>query len=205
MRDWSLIDGIIPGAVMIVGALALVFLVARRERSWWLIKMPIALAVSAALVLGGAYLVKDVLQLFPDTLPTEVLVWLGVAVFAVLLAILRFPGSGWWSRLGGVLAALLVVLTAAAQINVYYAQYPTVGVLIGADKPVLVDLKQVGDHDSTYRPQQQEVFAACRRAGLKVEYHELPGAHSMGVWRPALVQALPQPRCGVAGMCRRSL
>jgi len=26
MRDWSLIDGIIPGAVMIVGALALVFL-----------------------------------------------------------------------------------------------------------------------------------------------------------------------------------
>ena len=168
MRDWSLIDGIIPGAVMIVGALALVFLVARRERGWWLIKVPIALAVSAALVLGGAYLVKDVLQLFPDTLPTEVLVWLGVAVFAVLLPILRFPGSGWWSCLGGVLAALLVVLTAAAQINVYYAQYPTVGVLIGADKPVLVDLKQV-DQRSTCeaRPRQglRPVAEAARRRG----------------------------------------
>jgi len=165
MRDWSLIDGIIPGAVMIIGALALVFLVARRPRSWWLVKVPIALAVSAALVIGGAYLVKDVLQLFPDTLPTEVLVWAGVAIFALLLAILRFPDSGWWSRLGGVLAALVVVLTAAAQINVYYAQYPTIDVLISADKPTLVDLTRVDQKTA-------QVMAAP------------PGKTLADVWRP---------------------
>jgi len=145
MRDWSLIDGVIPGAIMIIGALALVYLVARWPRSWWLVKIPIALVVSAVLVIGGAWLVTNVLQLFPDQLPTEVLVWLGVAVFALLLAILRFPGSGWWSRLGGVIAALLVVVTAASQINAYYAQYPTIGVLIGADKPTLVEFTTVNE------------------------------------------------------------
>jgi S-formylglutathione hydrolase FrmB len=49
----------------------------------------------------------------------------------------------------------------------------------------------VGDHDAVYRPQQQEVQAASERAGIAVEYRELPGAHSWGVWRPALVAALP--------------
>lgn len=145
MRDWSLIEGIVPGVVMIIGALALAFLVARAERRWWLIKVPIAALLAAALVIGGAYAVNNIFQLFPDPLPREVMVWIGVGLFAIFLAVLRFPGIGWWNRIAGILAALVVLIAAGSQINAYYAQYPTLGSLLGADKPQLTDFSTVDD------------------------------------------------------------
>ncbi|NUT38212.1 MAG: esterase [Hamadaea sp.] len=143
MREWSLIEGIVPGVVTIIGALALVFLVARAERRWWLIKVPLAAVLSAALVIGGAYAVTNLFQLFPDALPREVMIWIGVALFGIFLAVLRFPDIGWWNRIAGLVAAAIVVVAAGAQINAYYAQYPTLGSLLGADKPQLTDFSTV--------------------------------------------------------------
>lgn len=148
MRDWSLVGGVVPGVVVIVGALALVYLLARRSRRWWLVQVPVAALVSAGLVLLTAYLVNDVFQLFPDPLPTEVLIWTGVAIFALLLAVMRLAGGRWYASTASLVAALLVVLTCGAQINTFYAQYPTVGALFGTDAPELtsfdeVDAKQV--------------------------------------------------------------
>src|SRR5262245_39451740 len=143
MRDWSLLDGIVPGTAALVGAIALALLLAKRERSWWLVTVPVALAVSAGAVAGGAYVVNHMLRLFPDRLPVDVLFWIGAGVFGVLLAILRFPGNGWWSRIGGVLAALVLLVAAGSQINIYYGQYPTVGALVGTTKPDLTPFSAV--------------------------------------------------------------
>jgi S-formylglutathione hydrolase FrmB len=142
MRDWSLLDGIVPGVDVIIGSLALVYLLARNGRRWWLAKVPIALVIGAGLVLMAAYLMNNVFRLFPDALPPEILFWIGLGIFSVLLAVLPFPGSGWWSRIGRVVAALVVLVAAGAQVNVYYGRYSTVGALLGS-KPELTDFAKV--------------------------------------------------------------
>jgi S-formylglutathione hydrolase FrmB len=48
-----------------------------------------------------------------------------------------------------------------------------------------------GDHDSTYRPQADHVANQCRRAGMAVDYRQLPGGHDWRVWRPGLETTLP--------------
>jgi enterochelin esterase-like enzyme len=48
-----------------------------------------------------------------------------------------------------------------------------------------------GDRDSTYRPQQRRVHAACQAAGMQVAWLDLPGGHSWSVWGPGLQRSLP--------------
>lgn len=153
MRDWSLVAGIIPRAAILIGAVALGFLLARTGRNWWLVKVPIAALFSAGVVLGAAYLVNHVLQLFPDELPAEVLLLLGAGVFGVMLAAFRFPVSHWWLRIGGIVAALLLVGAAGIQLNRYYGLYPTVGALAGTTQPRLTTFSRLkGDRAKTIQP-----------------------------------------------------
>jgi S-formylglutathione hydrolase FrmB len=49
----------------------------------------------------------------------------------------------------------------------------------------------VGTDDQTYLPQQREVHAACAAAGMDMKWLELPGGHTMTVWREAFVRSLP--------------
>ncbi len=126
-----------------IGVIALVFLLARTGRSWWLMKVPLAAAVSAGVVLVGAWLVNKGLHVSSDTVPIALMVVLGVGVFGVALAIVRFPGSKWWSRLVGVAAALLLLVTVGSQVNLYYGEYPTVGALVGTTKPRLTAFTEV--------------------------------------------------------------
>ncbi|KJK47740.1 hypothetical protein UK23_19510 [Lentzea aerocolonigenes] len=48
-----------------------------------------------------------------------------------------------------------------------------------------------GRDDVHYRQADAEVFEACRRAGVDVQWKELPGAHDWNVWRPGLYDSLP--------------
>jgi enterochelin esterase-like enzyme len=48
-----------------------------------------------------------------------------------------------------------------------------------------------GKDDGQYRPAGLEVFEACRRAGMDVQWKELPGGHDWNVWRPGLYTTLP--------------
>ncbi|MBW0115076.1 alpha/beta hydrolase [Pseudonocardia abyssalis] len=49
----------------------------------------------------------------------------------------------------------------------------------------------VGSGDSLFRPQAQQVADAARRAGMQIEYRELPGGHDWRVWAPGLETSLP--------------
>jgi S-formylglutathione hydrolase FrmB len=48
-----------------------------------------------------------------------------------------------------------------------------------------------GTGDPLYRPQAQQVVAAARRAGLSVQYRELPGGHDWRLSGTGLETALP--------------
>src|SRR5216683_2585648 len=68
---------------------------------------------------------------FPDDLPTDVLLWIGVGILGLALAAARFSTLRWRWRAGILAAAVALVLLAAAQINRHYQQYPTLRAALG--------------------------------------------------------------------------
>jgi enterochelin esterase-like enzyme len=141
--DWSLIDGTVPTLVLTGGAVATVALLADRDRSWWTWKAPAALGAAVGLAILTGIVVDKWWKPFPDSLPTEVLAWIGVGVLGLALLIARFAGLGWKGRTGAVFGALVLVTTAASQINRYYQQYPTLRAALGPWISDSVDFSKV--------------------------------------------------------------
>ncbi|TWP43977.1 esterase [Lentzea tibetensis] len=57
--------------------------------------------------------------------------------------------------------------------------------------PTTAGVIVAGASDPHYRKEDREVYEACRRAGMDVQWTELPGAHDWNVWRPGLHDSLP--------------
>src|SRR4030081_112002 len=84
--DWSLVDGVVPAVLTGLGALAGGVLLARRSRAWWVQVVP-AVGGGTAVWLLLVWAVDVVWRPFPDSLPWRVVLWGGVAVFAMSLAV----------------------------------------------------------------------------------------------------------------------
>jgi S-formylglutathione hydrolase FrmB len=129
--DWSLLSGPVP-VVLRLAALAtgvwLVWLTLLwRRRGWLAIAELIACLLVAALATEVLdYLARTVWMLFPDRLDLAIYLWVGVALFAVCLAVRRIASRPRLRR-GVVLvtAAVAIVAACANQINAAYGAYLT--------------------------------------------------------------------------------
>ena len=135
MADISVIDGSVPVVVLIVGAIALVILLARRGRAA-LVTVAIAAGVALVTLLGLNWLLTRGLSLFPETLPTVVTLWISLGTAAVVLVVGNLVGTTVGRKVLAVGSGLAVLLAAGSQINVYFAEYPTLGALAGAEGDV---------------------------------------------------------------------
>lgn len=146
----SLFTGWLPVVVTVLGVVAAVFLLIRRLRWWWVWFVPGVIVLSAI----GAWWVTTVVgeNLFAETLPRIIGVWIGVIIAAVGLAIGHLFASRWWDKIVAVLAAVLVVAAAGNQINNHYQQYPTVGDLVGATSDQEINGPPVKTTGSTVPP-----------------------------------------------------
>ena len=160
---WSLIGAAIPvlaWTLLVCGIAALAVQGIRSGRRarragdrfrWWTVRVPAAVAASAALVLAARWLIESVLRPFPDHLSPVIYLWSAAAVLAVLLVIVRARrhhagvGIGRVSAAAAVsvLAVIAVGTATAAQINLQFAAYPTLGSLIGVHDYHVVDFAQV--------------------------------------------------------------
>ncbi|MDH6126677.1 alpha/beta hydrolase-fold protein [Kitasatospora sp. GP82] len=130
--DWSLTHGAVPYTVLALGLAALPVLAVSRGRHWWSRRFPCAVVVAAVLTVLLQFAVDDWWQPFPDSLPHRVTAWIGVGILALLLMLIRlFPPRllRRRGRLGVLLAALLVLVMSASQVNRFFDQYPTPRVL----------------------------------------------------------------------------
>ncbi|MEU5687223.1 esterase [Streptomyces venezuelae] len=134
--DWSLVDGAVPLAVKILGALALAALILSRDRRWWTRLLPLAVAAAALLTLLVELTVDDWWQPFPDKLPGDVVVWLGVAILGVCLALFRMPTLRWRGRAGALLSGVLVVVLGLSEVNIHFDNYPTLRTMLGPQDTV---------------------------------------------------------------------
>lgn len=127
MADLSLIDGAVPSVVLTAGVLALLALVVLPVRRR-LVAVVAAVVVGALVFLG---LATDGLGLLPEALPGPVAAWLAVAAAAPVLVIGGLLGTSTGRRLLALTCGLVLLIAAGAQVNQYFAYYPTVGALTG--------------------------------------------------------------------------
>lgn len=131
----SLLSGWLPWTAGVAGVVALLFLLVRRSWRWWLFA---ALAAAAAAVLSAlaGWAVIHVWYVWPEDLPTDVLVWAGIGLWGLFLAIgavvlgavtVHGRGRRW---LGAPVAGALVIVLAALQINAYFGELTTIGDLL---------------------------------------------------------------------------
>ncbi len=143
MLDWPLTSGVIPAVLVEAGWVALAFLLSRRrDRRWW--RTVVGLGLAAAATVGAMMITVAVVAPFPDPVPAVVWWSAGVVLLAasVGVAVVMMPGAV-ASRLKVVVATVLVVFAAGNQVNVHFAQFPTVRALLGLPAANQVDLPQV--------------------------------------------------------------
>lgn len=128
-------------AVAVFAGLAVLVLV-RRERRWWIRRVPVALLLALGL-LGLVLVFLDVTKPWPDALPLDVVAWIGAGLFALVLLPLGWPGRRWWVRTAACVAAVGVVLGAADGVNASFGAYPTVAAALQLPPPDQVSAGRV--------------------------------------------------------------
>ncbi|GAA1354175.1 alpha/beta hydrolase [Falsarthrobacter nasiphocae] len=127
----DVVDGPVPLTVLCLAGLATLLLVLRRRRRWWVVVL-IVTALGGGLTWAAAWLIERYTSLADGPFPAEVFLAAWWAVAAVLLALVALVLGRWWRRILSPVAAALVVLAAAVQINAYYGLYLTGGDITGA-------------------------------------------------------------------------
>lgn len=143
---WSMLTGAVPATLTVLGAAGLVALLGRRDATWWSRSVPRAVLVALLVPVATAVVVDRIWRPFPDPLPVDALVYLGVTALALALLAQRLTGrrrsraAAVGRALGLGLAAAAVVVAAASGVNRYYGQFPTVGAALGVPPANQADL-----------------------------------------------------------------
>ena len=147
--DIRLTDGPLYWTVLVLGLGGAAYLLVPPRRAWettgpgiraWSIRVFSATAAAFVLVATVHWIMINVLTVFPEDIPNTVLLWFVPGVAALILAILRLQRTTWTQYGKGFVAALLVMLLSAIQINAYFGMNRTVSDLLGtalARVPVL--------------------------------------------------------------------
>ncbi|WP_136609719.1 alpha/beta hydrolase [Sinomonas albida] len=140
--ELRIVDGPLAVAcwtLAVAGAVLLVALAASPSlRSWGrpLVILGGAIAVTVAVTGVVHWLLVDVMNVFPEDLPVDVLVASGIGVFGVVLAVTAVVRLGlarrvWHRRAGAVASAAAMSLLAAQLVNAYFGLNLTFGDLAG--------------------------------------------------------------------------
>ncbi|MGQ4615044.1 alpha/beta hydrolase-fold protein [Nocardia sp. R7R-8] len=121
----SLLHGWLPPAVALLAAVVVLVAVARSGRRWWLIQLPVCVAVGVAGALASAWYVADE-GLASDPAPIRLWAWVGAAAATVAIAVVGWPGARWWRRGIAVLAIPLTLVSTGIVLNQWVGYYPTV-------------------------------------------------------------------------------
>ncbi|MBN9098084.1 MULTISPECIES: alpha/beta hydrolase-fold protein [unclassified Pseudonocardia] len=144
MLDWSLVTGVVPAVVFVLGCVAMVFLLwPRPERRWGRTAMVAATVAGAGV--AAAMAAVALAAPFPDPVPAVVWWSLGVVLSAASVAAMVVATRPRRPEFGSavVAAAVLVAVAAGSQVNVYFAQFPTARALFALPAANQVDLPQV--------------------------------------------------------------
>jgi S-formylglutathione hydrolase FrmB len=133
--DISLLTGAVPWLVTVGGFAGGLWLLCGRRRWFLRVAVPMCAAVTVV-VAGGVYVVVEKLwRPFPDPVEKSVYLWITFGIAGlVLMAPRLFASRRWVPRAVTVGAVAAVLATAAIQINLVYAAYPTLRDALGTPR-----------------------------------------------------------------------
>lgn len=135
MNSVSLLTGVLPAVLLILGGLSLVCLAAGRPRHL-LVVVPLAAAAAAVITFILFLMAESVFHWWNAAFPRMLYVYAGLGILAVILAVLRIRRvDAAWDRALAVTAASLALTAVAVTVNAAYAQYPTLESLISPPRP----------------------------------------------------------------------
>ena len=149
LADLSLISGPLPWIVTTVGVVGGLWLLSGRRR--WFAHRAVPLCTSfAVLVTAVLYIVVEKWwRPFPDPIAMPIYVWIGIAICGVALLIPRIIAAGGWpGRIVSVLAVVALALAAGAQINLEFAEFPTVRSALGLPDEGRTSFSELATHVS---------------------------------------------------------
>jgi S-formylglutathione hydrolase FrmB len=130
----SLLHGMLPRAVLTAAGVCWLVCLARRDRRWWRVTLPLLTATTAVVVAAAAVLLRGSGRV-TDHYPPTFTIWVGMAVLAPLACAAGFRRSGAWRRGAALGAVPLTIAAAFVLINSHYGYWPTVGDLLGRRLP----------------------------------------------------------------------
>lgn len=204
MLDLSIVSGPVRLLLLMLGPVALLALLARRQPGWWTRRIPVAVA-AGAVAAGLLVLVVQVLwRPFPDPLPRPAVLFTGLTVAALVLAVRR--GAGRLRATLALLAVAAVGVSGAAQVNQQFQAYPTLRGVLGLPLTAQVPFADLPRRPRPVvtAPPGQPLAAVWRapagqRATGVVTTTAIPGARSGFRARPAWIylppayQSTPRP------------
>jgi S-formylglutathione hydrolase FrmB len=129
--DWQLLTGPVPVVLRLAAGAAGTWLLLRlmfAVGGVWarVLRYTATLVVAVVLTATSAYLAREVWTLFPDRLPFVVHLWVGAAFFAAIVAVsVVISCRRWRTVVTAFIAASLVWVACANQVNGVYAAYPS--------------------------------------------------------------------------------
>ena len=174
----SLISGPVWWVLLVVGPAGLCWLAYGRGRRWWLRAVPVAVILGLTVAALVVLTVDVWWRPFPDPLPRVVPVWVGLAVTALVLAVLR-PVPARRKALV-VLVAIGVVISGAAQVNEHFGYAPSPRAALGLPLPNQVAFTQLP-------PAQPAPVAAAADSTLSARWSPPAGMPSAGTVTSAAV------------------
>lgn len=179
--------------IEVVCIVALVAVLARRDRRWWRVWVPVSVVVGVLTALAArTYMNSE--GLASDPAPLSLWLWTGLAAAAVALAALGWRHNRWWRRAVAVLLVPLAALTALISLNRWVGYYPTVqaawGAVTAGPLPNQVEAGELpalrGTSPSSGRLVQVTIPDTASGFKHRDEYVYLPPAWFAGQAPPAL-------------------
>ncbi|MEP6980753.1 MAG: alpha/beta hydrolase-fold protein [Nakamurella sp.] len=137
----NIAGGWFPLVLLVVGIAILLTLLVGRGRSWWLWRVPIAVVTAVVLTTAVTLYANHVWHPFADALPGSVVLWLGLTLLALGLAVVRRASVT--IRVCALIGVIVVGVCGAAQVNAGFGAYPTLGALLGQPLKGEVDSSSV--------------------------------------------------------------
>lgn len=191
---WSLLTGWLPATLLGLAVLAGAVLVVRTNRRWLTVVLPSVGVGSILCAWFVDWAVDNWWRPFPDPLPLDAVVWIGLVLAAVALAVVQVIACKWPRKLLACTAAVAVLAAGSNEINRSFDYYPNLSAVLGLVPGEKHDLppRQPGAH----HPHAGSSISRWRPSGAvpqvgQVSEVNVPGTRSGVVGRSAWVYLPP--------------